>query len=207
MFVAKADFAPKAGELSLAIAGSTFVRIRIQYLTRCLVLELVVLAEEAFAEAAFEHSTAKVPDASLAFGADHVRQGTRARVSLQALPAVTNERLAKVADRTHHAQPSDEGGWMFDDAVSSFRHAFDFAALTASRQTLHRLAKVTEGAVFLLPPARVALHDEVAGHLDDGLLGFADLLLPLSLLFRFLTLTCFFLGHFRMIVNASPRTG
>jgi len=191
----------------LAVAGSAFVRIRIQYLTRCLVLELVVLAEEVFAEAALEHSAAKVPDASLAFRAHHVRQRTRARVSLQALPPVTNKRLAKVADRTHHAQPSDESGWMFDDAVSAFRHTFDFAALTASRQTLHSLAKVTECAVFLLPPARVAFHDEVAGHFDDGLLGAADLLLPLSLLFRFLTLTCFFLGHFRMIVNASPKAG
>jgi len=173
----------------LAIAGSTFVRIRIQYLTRCLVLELVVLAKEVFAEAAFEHSTAKVPDASLAFGTHHVRQGTSARVSLQALPPVTNERLAKVADRTHHAQSSDEGGWMFDNAVSAFRHAFYFAALTASRQTLHSLAKVTERAVFLLPPARVALHDEVARHLNDRLLCAPDLLLPLTLLFRFLTLT------------------
>ena len=51
------------------------------------------------------------------------------------------------------------------------------------------LAKVTERAVFLLPPARVALHDEVARHLNDRLLCAPDLLLPLTLLFRFLTLT------------------
>ena len=66
-------------------------------------LKLVVLAEVVLAEAAFEDASAEVPDSALAFGANDVRQRTRASVSLQALATVTNERLAKITYRTHHS--------------------------------------------------------------------------------------------------------
>ena len=78
-------------------------------------LELIVFAEEVFAEAALEDAAAKIPDAALAFGADHVRQRTRASVSLQTLPTVTNERLAKVADRTHHTHAWPRKGTMVEN--------------------------------------------------------------------------------------------
>jgi len=45
-------------------------------------LKLVVLAEVVLAEAAFEDASAEVPDSALAFGANDVRQRTRASVSL-----------------------------------------------------------------------------------------------------------------------------
>lgn len=65
--------------------------------------ELVVFTEEVLTKATFEDSAAKVPDSALALGADDVGQRARTRVSLEALPSVANERLAKVANSTNHS--------------------------------------------------------------------------------------------------------
>ena len=78
-------------------------------------LELIVFAEEVFAEAALEDAAAKIPDSALAFGADHVHQRTRASVSLQTLPTVADEGLAKVADRTHHTHAWPRKGTMVEN--------------------------------------------------------------------------------------------
>lgn len=103
MVVAKANFATKTGELPLAIAGLAFVGIRFKNLARCLMFELIIFAEEVFTETALESSSAEIPDSALAFGANYVRQHTSAGVSLEALPSVTNERLAEVTNGAHHA--------------------------------------------------------------------------------------------------------
>ena len=50
------------------------------------------------------------------------------------------------------------------------------------------LAKVAEGAVFLLSLAGIALHDEITGHFNQGLLRSSNLFLSLPLLLSFLTL-------------------
>ena len=75
----------------------------IRYLARCLMFELIIFAEEVFTETALESSSAEIPDSALAFGANYVRQHTSAGVSLEALPSVTNERLAEVTNGAHHA--------------------------------------------------------------------------------------------------------
>jgi len=169
-------------------------------------LELIVFAEEVFAEAALEDAAAKIPDAALAFGADHVRQRTRASVSLQTLPTVANERLAKVADRTHHTHACDEGGGMLDDAISSFGHALHFPALTTSREPLNRLTEVAKGSVLLLSLAGIAFHDKIAGHLDDGLFSPTNLLLTLLLLLSLLALTSFLFRHSDDLVRSSAES-
>jgi len=158
-------------------------------------LELVVFAQEILAEAALENAASEIPDSALALGANHVRQRTRARVSLKTLPTVTNKRLAEVTNGAYHTHACDKGGGMFDYAISSFRHALDFPALTTSRQSLKGLTEVAKGAVFLLSFTRVAFHDEIAGHFHDRLLRSANLLLPLLLLLRLLSLPSFLFRH------------
>jgi len=71
--IAKADFATKTRELSLAVTGGALIRVRVQNLARCLMFKLIVFAKEAFAEAALENSSSEIPYAALAFGANNVR--------------------------------------------------------------------------------------------------------------------------------------
>lgn len=157
--------------------------------------ELVVFTEEALTKATFEDSAAKVPDTALALGADDVGQRARARMSLEALPSVANERFAKVANCTDHSESGDKSGRVLNDAVTALRHALYFATLATSWQTLKRLTKVTKSAILLLPLARVAFHNKVAGHFHDRLLRLTNLLLALFHFLSFFALTCFFLRH------------
>ena len=83
-------------------ASSTSLLQPRTHLTGGLMLELVVFAQEILAEAALENAPSEIPDSALALGANHVRQRTRARVSLKTLPTVTNKRLAEVTNGAHH---------------------------------------------------------------------------------------------------------
>lgn len=67
--------AAQARVLSQSIARLALEVLRLQHLTRRLVLELVVLAEVAVAEATLEHPSAMVPDSTFAFLADSILKG------------------------------------------------------------------------------------------------------------------------------------
>lgn len=95
---------------------------------------------------------------------------------------------------------------MPDDTVTALRHALYFATLATSWQTLKRLAKVAKSAILLLPLARVAFHDKVAGHFHDRLFCLANLLLALFHFLSFFALTCFLLRHGRFF-GCSPTEG
>ena len=62
---------------------------------------------------------------------------------------------------------SRELSGMLDDAVPGLEHAFDLATLSALRQPLDALTKVTEGTVFLLPLTLVTLDCRIGRKFND----------------------------------------
>jgi hypothetical protein len=90
---------------------------------------------------------------------------------------------------------------MFHDAISSLHHAFDLPTLSTLGESLDGLAEVTEGSVLLGPLAHDALHEGVAGLLDEIpiILRGSDPFLPHSLLISLLLLTRLLLRHLSLL--------
>lgn len=151
VIVAVAGLAPQARVLAQLVARLALVRFRLQHLARCLMLELVVLAQEVVAEAALKHPPTVVPHAPLALDAHRVHQRAGAGVRLQTLPTVADPRLAVVADRTDHLQPGREHAGMLHHTVARFQHALLLATLRTDRQPLQALAEVAERSRLLFP--------------------------------------------------------
>lgn len=150
VLVAEARLAAQARVLPEAVARLALVGLRLEHLARGLVLELVVLAEEAAAEAAAEHAAAVLPHAALALEARRVGQRAGAGVRGEALAPVAHPRLAVVADGADHAEPRRVHARVAHHAVARLQHALHLAAVRARRQPLHRLAEVAERAALLL---------------------------------------------------------
>lgn len=130
-------------------------------------LELVVLAEKVAAERTGKDAPAVIPHGPVALDAVRISQSAAARMSRQALPAVTNGRFAKVANSAGESHTGGKHGWMLDDTIARFRHAFDLAALTTHRQSLHRLTEIAEETILLLPLTLIALHCGIARPLSQ----------------------------------------
>jgi hypothetical protein len=125
------------------------------------VFKLIVFTKERVAERAEVDSSTVAVRVSLALDANSILQRTAAGVSGQAFPSVTNESFAEIADRSHHPHSSGEQS-VFDDTVTSLRHALLLSALRADWQTLHRRTEIAESSRFLLSQTLVALHSSIA---------------------------------------------
>lgn len=141
--------------LTDAIARLTFVILGLEHLARCLMLELIVLAQKSLAKATLEYASAVLVNTAFAFHTGGVRQRTSARMRLQTLSPVANPSFTKVANGTDHSEASCKNARMPDNAIARFQHAFHFATLRTDRQTLNALTKVAESSRFLLPVCSV----------------------------------------------------
>jgi len=117
VIVAEAYFALHASVLTQPVARYALVIFSVQLLARCLVLELVVFAEELVAEGALVNPPSVRPNVPLALNAHGVQQGALASVHLQALSPVAHPSLAYVAYRAHHPHSSCMLIWMFYNTI------------------------------------------------------------------------------------------
>lgn len=122
--------------LSQSITGNTFECFCLKDLAACLVLKLIILAQEVLTKGTAEDSASVIPHTSITLNAVCISQGTRTGVSAQTFPAVAHPSLAEVAHRPHHGHSSAVHPRMFDHTVGGL-HALGFTTLCADWQLLH----------------------------------------------------------------------
>lgn len=107
----------ETGMLSKFITGNTFERFCLKNLAACLVLKLIILAQEVLTEGTAEDSPSMIPDTAVTLNAVGISQRTRTRVSAQTFPTMAHPSFTEVAHCTHHAHSSAVDPRMFDDTV------------------------------------------------------------------------------------------
>lgn len=123
-------------------------------------LKLIVFAQKSHAKRTIEYTATVLVHTAFAFHAHRIDQWTGARMTLQTFSSMAHPCLAKITNRTDHAQTGGEYARMFDHTVARLQHAFDFATLSADRKTLHTLTEVAKGTRLLFALAFVALQME-----------------------------------------------
>lgn len=198
MILAVTSLASKTGVLSQTVARLTFETFSLEHLAGCLMLKLIILAQETIAERTLKYPSTVIPYASLTFLTYGIHQRTDTGVCGEATSPVANPGLAVITYGSHHSQSRGEDAWMAHHAVSGLQHTLDLSTLGAHGQTLHTLAEVTEGTALLLLVTLVAFHYGIARKFRqiDLFLGGPDLLLSKLLLLGLLPLAGFLLRHF-----------
>merc|ERR1712012_554069 len=132
------------------------------YLTRSLMFELIIFTEKIVTKAAYEYAASMVPNPTFTFYTYRVLKCTRTSMRSQAFSPMTNPCFTKVTNCTNHGHSCRILSSMFDNAVSSFKHAFSFSAFCTLRKPLYTLAEITKSPIFLFTLTFITFHHGVA---------------------------------------------